>query len=463
MLNTVNHPHARTKRVRTAQVLWRLIAAAFLACAPSSAIAQGGPTPSAAILVDVEGAIGPATTEYVRDGFRQAREGRAKLIVLRLDTPGGLDSAMREIIREILDSPLPVISYVSPSGARAASAGTYILYASHLAAMAPSTHLGAATPVQLGGGFRRPGERGDRKPADPAEAKAINDAVAYIRGLAELRGRNADWAEKAVREAATLTATDAHSQHVVEIVAPDLSDLLKQADGRSVRIGDREVKLETDGLPVVKVEADWRTRLLATITNPNVAYLLLLVGLYGLLFEFITPGAIVPGVIGGIALLVGLYALNLLPVSYAGAGLLLLGVALMVAEAFLPSFGVLGIGGVAAFAIGSLFLFRGVPGFRVSWPVVATASVASLGFLAFALAAAWRAHRRDVVTGEAALLGNAGQVLTWAGGEGDVQVMGERWHATSAAELIPGQRVRIIRRRDLTLHVEPEIETTPKP
>lgn len=458
--NGVNRRHASL-----ALVFRRLIAAAILACAPVSVVADDIQTRDAAILMDVRGAIGPATSEYVREGFRQASLRRAKLVLLRFDTPGGLDSSMREIIRDILDSPLPVIAYVSPSGARAASAGTYILYATHLAAMAPSTHLGAATPVQLGIGFRPTDKERERggSPTSPTEAKAINDAVAYIKGLAELRGRNAEWAEKAVREAATLTATEAHSQRVVEIIASDTSDLLRQAHSRSVRIGDREVKLETEGLTVVELEPDWRNRFLAAITNPNIAYILMLVGVYGLFFEFISPGAIVPGVIGAITLLIALYALNLLPINYAGAGLLLLGVALMVAEAFLPAFGVVGIGGIAAFAFGSLFLFRSVPGFQISWQVVATATAAGVGFLAFALAAAWQAHRRGAVTGEEALLGSTGRVLSWADGAGEIQVMGERWRAKSTAELVPHQRVRIIRRRDLTLQVEPEIEATPKP
>jgi membrane-bound serine protease (ClpP class) len=419
----------------------------------------------------MNGAIGPATSEYIRSGFEQARLRQATLILLRLNTPGGLDSAMRAIIGDILESPIPVISYVSPSGARAASAGTYIVYASHLAAMAPSTHLGAATPVQLGGGFgRRNNEKegddknGGRAPANANEAKAINDAVAYIRGLAELRGRNATWAESAVRQAATLTSTEAQSQRVVEIVAKDLADLLSQADGRTVTIRDQQVRLQTGSLSTMEIEAGWRNRVLATITNPNIAYILLLIGLYGLLFEFISPGAILPGVIGGIALLVGLYALNLLPVSYAGAGLLLLGVALMLAEAFLPSFGALGIGGVVAFAVGSLFLFRGdVPAFQLSWAVVATATIASAGFLVVALAAVWRAHRRDVVTGEAALLRSAGKVLWWANGEGEVQVMGERWAAKSASEFTPGERVRVLGRQNLKLLVEPDSDATPKP
>lgn len=441
-----------------ARIFFFLVSAALLAFSPLASLAEGERGGRAAVLVEIDGAIGPATSEYVRESFKRARERGAELIILRLDTPGGLDSAMREIIREILRSPVPVISFVSPGGARAASAGTYILYASHLAAMAPSTHLGAATPIALGGGFRPQGDKKDESSPDPAEAKAINDAAAYIRGLADLRGRDAGFAERAVREAATLTAAEAHAQHVVEIIARDVPDLLRQADGRIVKVGEHEIRLDTKGLAIETAQANWRTRILATITNPTIAYVLLLIGLYGLLFEALNPGAVAPGVIGGICLLVGLYALNLLPINFAGIALLLLGIALMTAEAFVPSFGVLGLGGIAAFALGSLFLFQDVPGFALPLPVIALAALASLAFLAVALAVGIRSQQRAVVTGEAALLASAGKVLTWFDdeGRGEVQVLGERWNARSGALLVPGQNVRIVRRKNLTLFVEPE-------
>jgi membrane-bound serine protease (ClpP class) len=442
-------------------VLW---AAAILAL-PVPATAQEAAVGGDAVLLDIAGAIGPATSEYVEDGFAQAATQGAKLIVLRLDTPGGLDSSMREIIRRMLEAPVPVVAYVGPSGARAASAGTYIVYASHVAAMAPSTHLGAATPVLLGGGFgadRRDDDKKDKSPANASEAKAINDAVAYIRALAELRGRNVVWAEKAVRDAATLTSSAAKAEGVIDVIADDVSDLLRQIDGRTVRLGNQEMTLKTSGLKVVTIEPDWRSRLLAILTNPNLAYLLMLAGIYGLLFEFINPGVVAPGVVGGICLLVGLYALNMLPVNYAGIALLLLGVALMVAEAFLPTFGVIGVGGIAAFVLGSLLLFRGgAPEFQLSLSIVAAATIASASFLLIALAAVWRAHRRPVVTGEAELVGTAAQVLWWDNGEGDVQARGERWHARSNAALEPGDRVRVVDRRGLTLVVEPSAELPP--
>ncbi|MDQ4060189.1 MAG: nodulation protein NfeD [Pseudomonadota bacterium] len=446
----------------SAALIFAAAAALTAAFAGSSVAREKASSPRHAILLDVRGAIGPATTEYLRQGFGAAAERNAALVILRMDTPGGLDSAMRDIVRDILASPIPVVTYVSPSGARAASAGTYILYASHLAAMAPGTNLGAATPVQLGGGQPFGGGSEDGKtdgkkaPADARTAKAVNDAVAYIRGLAEIHGRNAEWAERAVREAASLSASTALEQHVIEVIASDLQDLLAKANGRIVRLGQQQVRLDTAGLSVTAVEPDWRARLLATITDPNIAYLLLLVGIYGILFEVMSPGTIFSGVIGAVCLLVGLFALNLLPINYAGIGLLALGIALMAAEALVPSFGVLGIGGAVAFAIGSLLMFDGnVPGFTLSLPVVLTATAASAALLLLAFAAALRSHRRAVATGDAGLLGRSGEVLRWSGEQGEIRVHGERWHARAAVPLLPGQQVRVVAREGLTLVVEP--------
>jgi membrane-bound serine protease (ClpP class) len=425
--------------------------------------AQGARAEGIAAAIDISGAIGPATAEYVDQAFSQARQRDAKVIVIKIDTPGGLSSSMREIIRAILASPIPVLAYVAPAGARAASAGTYIVYASHLAAMAPSTHLGAATPVQLGGGLFGGGKpkEDEEKPSATApssaeEAKAINDAVAYIRSLAELRGRNVDWAEDAVRKAATLTASQAKEKHVVDLIADNIRDLLRQADGRSIALDGRTVTLQTAGLTLVTIEPNWRSRILAVLTNPNIAYLLLLAGIYGIVFEFLSPGTFLPGVLGAVAFLLGLYALNLLPINYAGIALLLVGIAMMAGEAFVTS-GVLAIGGVAAFLIGSLLLLPGdIPGFALSWQAVALGSIVSIAFILIGIAAVVRAQRRRLATGDPALIGQQGEVLAWKDDEGEVQVWGERWRARSTAPLVPGQRVRVVGRRDLTLLIEPD-------
>jgi membrane-bound serine protease (ClpP class) len=447
---------------------WAVLLAALVTAAHGKA--QAPPTASPVIVLDIDGAIGPATTEYLRNGLAAGRARGSPLVVLRMDTPGGLDSATRDIIGEILASSVPVATFVAPAGARAASAGTYILYASHLAAMAPGTHMGAATPVQIGGGFSPlpGGEPEDKekakpdRPADAMSAKTVNDAAAYIASLAALQGRNAEWAERAVREAATLTSEQAQAQKVIELRPADLPALLAQADGRTVQVRGQAHVLKTAGAPVVELDPGWRIQALGVITNPNVAYLLLLVGMYGLLFEFMAPGAIGPGVVGAVALLVALFALDMLPVNYAGLGLLLLGVALMAAEAHTPSVGVLGIGGAVAFALGSLFLFKGpIPEFRLSPGVAAAASALSLAYFVLALSAAFRARRGRVVVGPAALLGAEGRVVSWSGGRGFVQVQGEHWQARASAPLSRGQPVRVAGREGLTLIVEPGGQAPP--
>ena len=432
-----------------------LLLPVLLLTAPQSMNGQPAASADASgqiVLLDIRGAIGPATTDYLKRGFAVARERKAAAIVLRIDTPGGLQSAMRDIISDILASDIPVIGFVGPSGARAASAGTYILYASHYAAMAPGTHLGAATPVAIGGFPQQPDGKSDKK-AEPqvgSREKSINDAVAYIQSLAALRGRNAEWAERAVREAATLTAPDALKLDVIDAMTPNVDDLLKRADGASVETAGGARDLRTAGLAVEAVEPNWREQALAVLTNPSIAYILLLVGIYGLILEAITPGTIGPGVVGAIALLTGAYALNLLPISFAGAALLLLGIGMMVAEALLPSFGILGAGGIAAFALGSLFLFEGnAPGFALSWPLIALATGASVVFLIIAVRVAWRARNRPVATGSRGLIGSAARVVDWRGDEGHVHVHGEQWHALSNQPLSPGQSVRVIERNGL--------------
>jgi membrane-bound serine protease (ClpP class) len=421
-----------------------------------------------AAVLEIEGAIGPAIAEYVVRELRGMKPGETGLVILRLDTPGGLDTSMREIIRAILASPVPVAAYVAPSGAREASAGTYITYASAIAAMAPGTNLGAATPIQLGGQPPPPGEPQKQPndgqaagvpvqpPLDAESRKIVNDAVAYIRSLAEVHGRNADWAADAVRGAVSLPASEALKLQVIDVIADDIPDLLRKIDGRSAIVAGKPERLATAGLEVVTVAPDWRTQLLAVITNPNVAYLLMLVGAYGLIFELANPGAVLPGVIGGISLLVALFALNLLPVDYAGAGLLLLGIALMVAEAFIGSFGVIGAGGIAAFAIGSVIMFHSnAPGFGLSLSLVAAATIVTAGLLVLGLAMLLRSRRRRVITGSEAMVGAEGEAVEWDGEQGRVRVKGEIWLARALHPVRPGMRVRVVSREDLKLTVEP--------
>ena len=420
-------------------------------------------------LLELKGPVGPAASDYIHRGIDKAWDKRGKLVVLRIDTPGGLSTSMREIVKDLLQSPLPVVSFVAPSGARAASAGTYIVYASHVAAMAPGTNLGAATPVQIGGGLpvpKAPGtkdEEGEAKKtngekrAPTMSDKAVNDAVAYIRSLAQMRGRNADWAEKAVREAASLPAEEALKEGVIDLIAADVDGLLAKLDGREVVVLGQTRRLQTSGLKLQAIEPDWRTRLLGIITNPNIAYILMLIGIYGLILEFYSPGVLVPGVTGAICLLVALYAFQLLPINYAGLALILLGLALMTAEAFAPSFGVLGIGGTVAFVIGSIMLLEtDVPGFGISWTLIGSIAAVSAGFFILVMMMLVRSRRRPVVSGPEEMVGSTGEVIDWEGHAGTVRVHGEVWKARAAKALDAGRPVRVDEIDGLTLVVQPE-------
>jgi membrane-bound serine protease (ClpP class) len=422
---------------------FRLFWIGVLALACVHAYAQPAPV----VALNVAGVISPASAEYIERGLARAEREKAQLVVLTLDTPGGLDTSMRKIVQDVLASPIPVATYVAPSGARAASAGTFILYASHVAAMAPGTNVGAASPVSIGlTPPAAPGDKDDKKRVpDTHERKAMQDASAYIRSLAQLRGRNVEWAEKAVTEAASLSAEEAKSQKVIDVVATDANDLRAQIDGRRIVVASGERTLRLAGAPTIAFEPDWHFRVLANITDPSVAMILMLLGVYGLLFELGNPGLVFPGVMGAVSLLLGLYALHLLPVNYAGLALMALGLAFMIGELFVPAYGSLGIGGIVAFVVGAMMLIdTDLPGFTSPWTLIVSLAIATAVFVFVVVRMAIRARRRPIVSGVTSLVGADGEMLDDATDTGWANIRGETWQVKTDGRVARGQKVRVV-------------------
>ena len=419
-----------------------------------------------AYLVEIDGAIGPVTQELIVRGIDNAQLEGADMVILQMNTPGGLDHSMREIIKAILGAHIPVVTYVSPQGSRAASAGTYILYASHVAAMAPATNLGAATPVQIGGLPKMPtdptrdnGEEKSGEGKTSMEKKIINDAAAYIKGLAKLRGRNEEWAEQAVREGVSLTADEALDKNVIDMVADDLTSLLKQLNGWQVDVKGLKVTLNTEALIIERITPDWRSDLLAIITNPNIAYVLMLVGIYGLLIEFSNPGIILPGVVGTICLLLALYAFQVLPINYAGLALLGVGLVFIISEVFVSSGGILGIGGVVAFTVGSIMLFDDKY-IAVSIPMIGGTALVAGGFMLWILNRFSMLRHSQVVSGAEYMIGRSGNVVEDFTSRGRVEIDGESWLADTHVAVRAGQKIRVISIDKLVLKIEPVKNTT---
>lgn len=404
-----------------------------------------------AVLINIDDAIGPAVQDYVERGIQQAISDKAKAVIIQINTPGGLETSMRGINEAIIDSPIPVLGFVAPSGARAASAGTFILYATNFAAMAPGTNIGAASPVSVTGDKKE-----DDKKMGSAEKKAMNDASAYIRSLAQLRGRNAKWAEKAVTKAASISAEEAFKLRVIDAVVKDVPELLNKANGKLTTIAGVKQKIETKDLVVKEIKPDWRNKFLAFITNPNIAYLLMLAAMYGLFFEISNPGLILPGVIGVISLLLVLYAFQLMPINYVGLALIVFGVGFMAAEVYMPTYGVLGIGGIIAFVIGSIMLYdSNDPNFQVTRTLIFLMSTITAAFIFLVLWIVIRAHKRKSVIGEEAMIGLNGVVVSVDSDQTLVRVMGEVWSAKADSPLKPDQRIKVLEAKGLTLKVQP--------
>jgi len=411
-------------------------------------------TTSTIIKLDIKGAIGPATSSYLKQGMSSATSRNAQLLLIELDTPGGLSTSMREMIQEILNSNIPVVTYVYPKGARAASAGTYLLYASHVAAMAPGTNLGAATPINLMPSPKITDSNSSAK--STLEKKVINDSVAYIKSLAQLNDRNISWAQDAVKEAKSISAEDALKFGVIDLMAENTGELINKLDGRVINISGKSITLKTEDSIIYNFEPDWKSRFLSIITNPNIAYIFLLIAIYGIFFELMNPGALIPGVIGLISGVIALYSLNMIPFNYAGLLLIILGISFMIGEVLISGFGVLGIGGVIAFAFGSVLLFDAQTlGSAVSTPLIISFSLVSLAFFIFVMRLFFQSRSTKVVSGSEEMIGSVAEVIATNESGYLVHCHGETWNAISKEKLTVGQMVQVIELSGLILKTEP--------
>jgi len=398
-------------------------------------------------LLTFDGVVNPVAADMIHEAIQEADAANSQCLIIEMDTPGGLMKSMQVIVKDILSSPVPVVVYIAPSGSKAGSAGVFITYAANIAAMAPGTNIGAAHPVNFGGG-------GDT--SKTMMEKITNDAVAFIRSIAEKRHRNADWAEEAVRESASIPASEALKLGVVNVIEPSVDSLLIWLNGREVEVLNGKKTLNTSDARIVNVEISWRYKLLNVISDPNIAYILLLIGMMGIFFELQNPGSILPGVVGGISLILAFYALHTLPVNYAGVLLILLALILFIAEVKIPSYGLLTVGGVISMVLGSIMLFKGsMPFFQISWKVIAFATIVTALFFLFVIGLGIRAQRRKPVTGNEGLLGEVGKAVDdFIKGTGQVSVHGEIWEATSSDKIKKGDEVTVLTVKNLKITVK---------
>lgn len=396
-------------------------------------------------VIKINDVITPAIADFISRSIEQATKNRAECLIIQMDTPGGLDTSMRDIIKDIMNADIPIVVYVAPSGARAASAGVFITLAADIAAMAPGTNIGAAHPVAVGGG------RIDRKMTE----KVVSDTVAYIKSIAEKKGRNAEWAEEAVRYSVSVTETEALKLNLIDLIAKDLNDLLEKIDGKTVEKPRGMIKLATKGLKTNFLKMGFRGRFLAVLSNPNIAYILMMIGLVGLYFELSTPGAVFPGVIGGICLILALFAFRMLPINYAGVILILLAVIFFIAEIKVTSYGLLTMGGLVSLALGSIMLFESpIPALRASLSVIIPTVMVTAAFFIFAMSMAIRAQMAKPATGSEGLIGEIGVARTRLDPEGKVFVHGEFWNAYSDGTIEEGEKIRVSKTDGLKLKVE---------